>query len=367
MEPIRILQVIGSLNIGGSQTMIINLHKAIDRTRIQFDYICDKSDEMELRPIVESLGAKVYVLPAFNGLNLMEVVKAWDDFLINHPEYRILHSHVRSYASLYIPIAKKHGLKTIIHSHSTSNGTGFKAFGKKVLQFPLRYQADYYFACSKEAGKWLFGNRIVNSSDFFIVPNAIDSEKFSYDYQTRLKIRKELHIDNNYVIGTVGRLTKSKNQSFLLDVFAAYKKKNTSSVLLFIGDGELRRQLMEKARRLNISDDVLFVGNKENVQDYYQAMDLFTFPSLWEGLGTVAVEAQCSGLRCVVSTGVPKSVDLGLGLLTFVNVGSAEEWERSLTNQAYSRESQRLAVINRGFDIKESAKKLEQFYGSIFE
>ena len=149
---IRVLHMIGSLNIGGSQALIMNIYRKIDKDFIQFDFIVDHDEQLFFAEEIQSLGGRVFILPGFNGRNLFEVKRAWHNFFLNHPEYYILHSHVRSYAAVFIPIAKKYGIYTIIHSHSTSNGEGLVSIAKTTMQYPLRYQADFFFGCSRESG-----------------------------------------------------------------------------------------------------------------------------------------------------------------------------------------------------------------------
>lgn len=175
---VRILQMIGSLNVGGSQTMILNLYRNIDRDKIQFDFVLDHPDERYFAADAEALGARIYSLPGFTGFNAHEVKKAWDAFLTEHPEHKVLHSHVRSYASLYLPVAKKHGLRTIIHSHNTSNGSGISSLVKHLMQKPLRDQADVLMACSREAGEWLFGKEACARDNYIFLPNAVDTRRF---------------------------------------------------------------------------------------------------------------------------------------------------------------------------------------------
>ena len=173
MKEIRILHMIGCLEIGGSQSMIMNIYRNIDRRIIQFDFVIDKDVKSPLYKEITQLGGKIYKMPKFNGINIIEVQSSWKKFFENHSEYKILHSHVRSYASIYLPVAKRCGVTTIIHSHNTSNGVGFPSLVKKILQFPLRYQADYLFACSKEAGEWLFGKKAIKKDNFKVIYNGI--------------------------------------------------------------------------------------------------------------------------------------------------------------------------------------------------
>ena len=259
---VRILQMIGSLNVGGSQTMILNLYRNIDRDKIQFDFVLDHPDERYFAADAEALGARIYSLPGFTGFNAHEVKKAWDAFLTGHPEYKVLHSHVRSYASLYLPVAKKHGLRTIIHSHNTSNGSGVSSLVKQLMQKPLRDQADVLMACSREAGEWLFGKEACARDNYIFLPNAVDTRRFRLPESVREKYRAELGLTNKFVIGHVGRFQPAKNQSFLLDIFSLVHERRPDSALLFVGDGDLRAQCEEKAAALGLTDSVIFTGNR---------------------------------------------------------------------------------------------------------
>ena len=197
---VRIIHMIGSLDIGGSQTMIMNIYRKIDRNRIQFDFIVDHSDQLYFKEEIEKLGGRVFVMPRFNGKNIFQVQKAWNCFFDAHPEYHVLHSHVRSYASIYFPIAKKHDIKTIVHSHSTSNGSGIKSVAKIILQYPLRYEADYFFGCSLKAGEWLFGKKIVQSDRYFTIKNAIDTQKYFFNRKQRSILRNQLRIEEDVTV-----------------------------------------------------------------------------------------------------------------------------------------------------------------------
>lgn len=365
---IRILHMIGSLEMGGSQMMVLNIYKAIDRARIQFDFMIDHSDATMLVQEVEALGAKVYTMPQFRGYNVCEVRKAWDAFFDTHKEYKILHSHVRSYASIYLPIAKKHGVKTIIHSHSTSNGRGLTSIVKKILQYPLRYQADYLFACSVEAGEWLYGKKAIRKENFIVIYNGIDCERFKYNKEDREQIRKKYGIENNFVVGHVGRHTASKNPFFLIEVFSELYNHNSNARLLQVGAGELSKQMREECRELGIEDVVIFAGEHNEVEKYYSAMDVFLFPSLWEGLGIAVVEAQVSGLHCLVSKEVPALADINAGLFHSIDLQKPiGEWanaalsfmgkERSVTVLEKIRQS--------GFDSRDTARYLTYFYTTL--
>ena len=208
---IRILHVLGSLDRGGAETMIMNLYRNIDRSKVQFDFLIHTDRECDYNEEIRSMGGKIYSLKRFKGYNLCQYIKQFKDFFIKHPEYEIIHGHMRSTASIYLKIAKSMGRYTIAHSHNTSSGNGISALGKNLIQLPLRYIADYYFACSIEAGEWLFGKKIIKSDKFYILKNAIDMGAFVFNQNIRDLKRKELGFEDFFIIGNVGRFHELMN------------------------------------------------------------------------------------------------------------------------------------------------------------
>lgn len=364
-KPIRILHMIGNLDIGGSQAFIINLYKSIDRNKVQFDFVIDHPSMVQLVPLIKSLGGKIHVMPGFNGVNYIEVLHAWDSFFENNKEYKVLHSHVRSYASLYIYIAKKHGLTTIIHSHSTSNGKGLASLYKSALQYPLRYLADYCFACSEEAGKWLYGEKATLQSNYRLIPNGIDQKRFAFNAEKRVLMRNELGINKDtFVLGHVGRFIVPKNHKFLVELFAEYHKENSNSKLLLVGDGELCEAVKQLIEQLDIGDAAIMVGSKTNTEDYYQAMDVFVFPSLWEGLPVSVVEAQANGLICLLSDVITQNVDL-TDQVKYLSLNEKKRWLEEIA--ATQKKDRKAATAEnqmklQPFDAVIVAKKLQDFY-----
>ena len=363
---VRIIHMIGSLDIGGSQTMIMNIYRTIDRNRIQFDFIVDHSDQLYFKEEIEKLGGKVFVMPRFTGKNIFQVQKAWNCFFDAHPEYHVLHSHVRSYASIYFPIAKKHGIKTIIHSHSTSNGSGIKSVAKIILQYPLRYEADYFFGCSLKAGEWLFGKKIVQSDRYFTIKNAIDTQKYLFKRKQRSILRNQLRIEEDVTVFIhVGRFHEAKNQIFLLYVFAMLIKEMPNSMLLLVGDGELSSEIGKQIEQLNLKSNVKMLGARTDIPDILNAADAFLFPSKWEGLPVTVVEAQASGLPCFVSDKVTKEVGIS-ELVQFLPIDKgAQAWGDAIKKADLSRKYVIDEIIQAGFDIKKSVEWLEGFYKTL--
>ena len=362
---IRVLQMIGSFNMGGSQTMIMNIYRNIDRSRIQFDFVLDHPKETYFVEEAKALGAKIYTMPLFNGLNGAEVKKEWNNFFYLHPEYKVMHCHVRSYASLFLPIAKKHGVKTIIHSHSISNGSGSVAMAKNALQYPLRKQADILMACSSEAGRWLYGDRAMKSDRYVFMPNAVDLERFSFSQEKRAKARKKLGLENKFVVGHVGRFMEAKNHSFLIDAFAKLREKRPDSALLLVGEGALQLAVAEQAVKLGVAEDVIMTGNRNDVDELLCAMDVFAFPSIREGLPVTLIEAQATGLPCLVSDSITSDVEVS-ALIKRLGIDSAEEWAEAMLS-AGERRDVKQNIISAGFDIKASAEKISLLYEKLYK
>ena len=360
---LRVLQMIGALNVGGSQAMIMNIYRAIDREKIQFDFVLDRPEERYYANEVEALGGRIYTLPLFRGSNAGEVRRGWDEFLGEHPEYKILHSHVRSYASLYLPVAKKHGLKTVIHSHNTSNGSGPQALAKRALQFPLRYQADVLMACSTEAGRWLYGERACKGDRYVFLPNGVDLGRFRPDQRIRAEYRENMGLSDKRVIGHVGRMQEAKNHGFLLEAFAPAHKNDPSLRLLLVGDGGLRPALEAQAARLGIAEAVIFTGNRSDVAELMEAMDLFAFPSLWEGLPVTLVEAQGVGLPCLISHRISRDVDIS-PLITRLPIDSPELWAGELLKERERQDVTELVTAS-DFEISKSARRLTDIYEAL--
>ena len=360
---VRILHVLGGLNRGGAESMVMNLYRAVDRTKIQFDFIVHTDSHQDYTDEILSLGGKIYSFPKYRVYNGFKLMRIWDSFFKDHPEYKILHSHVRSYASIYLPIAKKHGLITIIHSHSTSNGNGIASIVKRILQSSLKRRADYLFACSEEAGRWLYGSEAIKKGNYRMIPNAVDTAKFAFNAQVRREKREEFCISEDVTLyGHVGRLHPAKNHMFLLDVFSELLKKRPNSVLMLVGDGELRGDIEAKICELGISDNVKMLGSRGDVAELLQAMDVFVFPSKWEGLPVTVVEAQAAGLACVVSDTVTRDVAVSR-LVRYLPIDSGiDAWVSALESTTISRENVIEEIKNAGFDINTAAEKLTEFY-----
>lgn len=343
----------------------MNIYNNIDREKVQFDFVVTPEERKDLYSQVEHMGGRFFVCPKYIGKNHFAYCKWWNDFFVEHPEYHVIHGHVRSTASIYLKIAKKHGLVTIAHSHSTSNGSGISAVVKDIMQLPIRYQADYLFACSDKAGKWLYGEKSTMQSNYRMIPNGVDLQRFAFNAEKRVQMRNELGIDKDtFVLGHVGRITVPKNHKFLVELFAEYHKGNANGKLLLVGDGELFEEVKQQIAQLGINDAVIMMGSKTNTEDYYQAMDVFVFPSLWEGLPVSVVEAQANGLPCFLSDVITHDVDL-TDQVKYLSLNEKKLW---LEEIADAQKKDRMATTTENmlklqpFDAVVVAKKLQDFY-----
>jgi len=358
-KPIRVLQVFGIMNRGGAETMIMNLYRHINRDQIQFDFVVHTNQRGDYDSEIESLGGKIYHCPRYRLYNHFQYCKWWKKFFWNHKEYRIIHSHIRSTASIYFKIAHKFGLKTIAHSHSVSNGKGIGAFVKNCLQISLNELSDYCLACSNESGRWLFKDK-----EYLILKNAIDTEKFMYDKSTREVIRSELNLEDSFVIGTVGGIKKVKNPFGIINIFDEVVSRCPSAKLLWVGDGDLRKDVESEISKKRLENKVILTGVKSDVSRFLQAMDVFILPSLWEGLPLVGIEAQTAGLPCIFSDRVSYETAI-TDQCIFLSLNNNTQWIDSIISVNAVRKNNRKEIIDSGYDIFSTTKWLEKFYLSI--
>ena len=269
---------------GGVESVVMNYYRNIDRNKIQFHFLCDEDSTDIPYEEIEKLGGKVIVIPPYQKLFKYQK-ELYRIFKENN--YKIIHSHINALSVFPLRIAKKAGVPIrIAHSHSTSNKKEWK---KNILKMILRpfskLYANNYFACTEYAGKWLFGKKVVERKELNVINNAIDLKKFEFNENTREDLRKELGIKEDVlVIGHIGRFMKQKNHEFLIDVFEKAIKQDDNIYLILVGQGPLEDKIKEMAKEKGIEYKILFLGQRNDVNKLYQAMDIFVLPSLYEGL-----------------------------------------------------------------------------------
>ena len=360
-----VLQVIGIMNRGGAEAMIMNLYRNIDRTKVQFDFVENSFERAAFDDEIESLGGKIYRCPHFIGKNYLEYKRWWKEFFQKHDgQYHIIHGHIGSTASIYLKIAKQNGLFTIAHSHSSGTDHSLRANLYSILSYNTRNIADYFFACSQAAGKDRYGQKVVQSDNYHVLNNAIETKRFAYNEEMRNKVRCEFNLQDSIVIGHIGRLIPVKNHQFLILIFKEIKKSIPNAKLMLVGGGELREQLEKQTKESGVANDVIFTGVRSDINEIIQAMDFFVFPSLYEGLPVTLVEVQTSGLPCVISDKVPDESILTKDLVTVMSLEqSAEEWAKHIVSRFGEKRYSRVDEVKaKGYDIEETAKWLEEFY-----
>ena len=361
-RPIRVLQVIRLMNHGGAESMIMNLYRNIDRSKVQFDFVQNSFEPAFYDAEIKAFGGRVYRCFPYNGKNYREYRQWWIDFLTEHrDDYRIVHGHNGNMAAIYLKAAKQLGFYTIAHSHNT-NPKGIRNLLYKAYSFRIRFIADFCFACSYQAGADRFGKRIMrDKTKSRIIKNAIDTAAYRFNDESRRLTRDSLGFSNqDIVIGNVGRLVEQKNHSFLLDVFAKICTQEPKARLLLVGDGDLRQTLEDKANKLGIAGKTVFTGTRNDIPELINAMDVFVFTSLWEGFGISIIEAQASGLPCVISDRVPGDCMITKNLISVMSLKETPgEWAKHILSRKYEHSGE---VAAAGFDIAETAKWLEEFY-----
>ena len=360
-KPIRILHVVQRMEAGGTQALLMNIYRNIDRSKIQFDFLVEYPEKEFYDDEIKQLGGKIYYTNVRKDFNIIKFKKELDRILTENPNYKIIHVHVSSIGYICFKVAKKHGIKTrIAHAHNNSSVKDMKYLIRNILRKLYILNATDYFACSDEAGKYFFKNK-----SYKVLNNAIDSKKFVFDENKRKNKRHELGLDEKFVVGHIGRLHPQKNHEKLLKIFVEIKRKRQDAKLIIVGNGPLESTIKEEINRLSIMNDVIMLNNRNDINEILMAMDVFVFPSLFEGLGIVAIEAQAAGTPIIMSEGVSTEACI-------TDICKRKSLENS--NSDWAEEAIKLAkredihmnvkkyVIDAGFDFKTIINTLTEFY-----
>ncbi|MBE5905189.1 MAG: glycosyltransferase family 1 protein [Lachnospiraceae bacterium] len=361
---IRVLQVVSDMNRGGIETMLMNYYRNIDREQLQFDFLINRPTAGAYEEEIRSLGGKFYFSPGLNPFHFQRYQQFMTELFVAHPEYRIIHAQNESmgYYSLYG--AKKNNIPVrIAHSHNTRLQKDYKYPIKAYCNAHIKDVCNYEFACSHAAGAFMFRDR-----NYQVIQNAIDTDRFSFHPEHRNSIRLKHQLEGKFVVGTIGRLTKQKNQSYLLDIFKEILSIIPNACLLIIGTGELLDFLKKKSFTLGIQDHVIFTGSIPNTYAYYSAMDVFVLPSLYEGLPVVGIEAQCAGLPCYVSSTITKELCV-TDAIHFLDIHRPpKDWAIQICDaMGYKRRDMKQQIISSGYDIATQAQKLTALYRSLYQ
>ena len=351
-SPIRVLCVFSTLDCGGAESMCMNLYRHMDRNKVQFDFVKHNSGTGVFEKEIKTLGGKIYEAPRLSPHNFIQYQQWWSRFLDEHEEYKIIHGHFFTISAVYFRVAKKKGRFTVGHIHASQSD----GFLKTILESQISKWTDYPIACSQEAGKWIYRKR-----PFTVLNNAIDTQIFKYDPIKRKRIRDELDLGDELVLGTVANLTSVKNPMGLIDIYLAVRCKCPHVKLLWVGEGRCRQRIEDRIRQEGIKESVLLLGARNDVPDLLQAMDVFLLPSFNEGLPVSVIEAQAAGLPCFVSDRVTKEVDI-TGLCRFLPISYINYWQNMILCEKHARENTSKRILNAGYDIQETSQRLQDLY-----
>lgn len=354
---ITVLHVIGGMNMGGAETFLMNIYRAIDRNKYKFIFLCYGNDRYDYEKEIKKLNGIIVRIkkpkPIFDPSQINIIKKIIKQYNID-----VVHAHTY-YNSMYAVIAarKMKVSKIIVHSHNTKSGKKLNLIQKtyiKISKQIINHKDVIKLACGKDAGDALFTDK------FSVIENGIDINKYLYSKENRNDIRGELGIPKKaIVIGHVGRFFPVKNHKFIISVFS--KLKDKKYILLLVGDGPLKKNIEDRSKQYKIEERIIFTGNRHDINKIYSAMDIFVFPSLYEGLPVSLIEAQANGLKILASNKIDKSCNIE-GRISFIEINNVDKWKSAILNCETNRiDPNKLKKSD--YDINNTVKKMEKYYG----
>lgn len=355
----RVLHVVTYMGRGGLETMIMNYYRNIDRSKVQFDFLVHRDFKADYEDEIVSLGGRIYRIPKLNPFS-PNYYKALNKFFKEHKEYKIVHVHQDCMSSIVLKVAKKNNVPIrIAHSHNANQDKNLKYLIKKHYMKSIPTYATQLFACGKEAGDWMFGG-----AKYEVLNNAIDTRKFKYNLELSNQLKENYDLKDKLIVGHVGRYFHQKNHDFLIDLFNELYKLNPNARLILVGSGPLEESIKEKVHELNLDDSVIFMGSRNNIHELMQMMDVFVFPSHYEGLPVTLVEAQSSGLPIIKSKNVPDQCIMTNNVHSLSLDESANAWANKILDvyNTFNRKDTTQDIKDAGFDIQVNALRLQEFY-----
>lgn len=366
---VKVLNIVHTLNSSGVAAVIYNNYRYIDQSKIQFTIISqrgkehgEKIDFFEKK--FREIGVKIFFVPV-KAENLKGNICKTKE-IMQSEKYDIVHIHMEEGAATYVALAKFCGIKIrIVHAHlAYPNREILKQIRNVFLKMIVNLFVTHRFACGEFAAESMWGKKMIRKGKVTIINNAVDSDKFDFDRNIREKVRKDLNIDNSFVIGNVARMTYQKNHKFLISLFNNIVEKCDNSILILVGTGVLIDEVKNQIKVLGLEKYVLLLGERDDIAELMQAFDVLLLPSLFEGFPIVGIEAQAASLPCVFSNKITKLVNI-TNKCDFIDLNeSLEEWSYAVIK--YRNSSERVSVKNEivqsGYDLKMEAKKLEWKY-----
>ncbi|WP_404405997.1 glycosyltransferase family 1 protein [Jeotgalibacillus malaysiensis] len=358
-RPLRVLHAVVNMNRGGAETMIMNLYRNIDRTKIQFDFLTSKEGVFDEE--IRQMGGRIHRIPYVTEAGPIRYFFLLKKFF-NENNYTIVHAHMDKMSGQILAAAKQAGVPVrIAHSHGTKNEGKFSAnLYKNLSGLLVNRSSNYKVACSTEAAKFLYGTEKLEVK---VVNNGIDPIKYRFDLQVRANTRKKLDItEDTVLIGHVGRFQKPKNHSFILQIFNELLRKGVNAKLALAGDGEAKKDIELQAKKMGIYHHIYFLGVIDQTELLYPAFDVMVFPSLHEGLPLSLIEAQYCNLNCLVSEHVSTDIDLGEGLITFLSIENPSIWAQQIKTLHEQKIVRSQVKTSTKFDINHIAEKVIDIY-----
>lgn len=361
----RVGLIVGKLHSGGKKNLIMEYYRNIDKTKIQFDFICDGDSNSIPEKEILSLGGRIYIVEPYQNIikNIIDIY-----IICKENKYKIVHGYNGTMNIFGLFAAWLAGVKIRINeSISMAHKEDRKTVLKRILKPFSSCFSTHYVANGEMCGRWQFGDRAYKKGKITIFKTVIDADKNSYDENIREKCRKEFNLEKKIVFGHIGRLTEQKNTLFVIDIFNEILKTENNAHLIIVGDGNLREEMLKKIQVLNIGDSISYLGRREDIEQFYNAMDVFLLPSLYEGLPVVGVESQAHGLPILFSSEIPRESSVCDDLCFFINLKmSPQKWAEIALKAAYNNSSIRRSRIDEikqfGFDSKTEAHKLLEYY-----
>lgn len=363
---IRVLAVVCQLNRGGLESRLMDIIRNLDFNRVQIDIYTYRLEEGVLDEEAKSYGCKIYYNKPLTPKNMLWYVNYFSAFLNKHPEYHIVHAHQDAWCSVFCKGAQKAGVPVrIAHSRTAISTFSMENMVKNIIKMPARRYATHLWAVSKVAGKWLFGEKNMLTGKVEIWPNAIECKKYMFSEDKREEKRRDLGIDNKLVLIHVGNFTPPKNHEKVIRIFKEVTKRREDTVLLLAGTGE-NGHIKQLVEELDISNKVVFLGSRNDVNELLWAADVFLFPSLFEGLPGAVIEAQAAGLPCVISDTITEEVCI-TPIVTQLSLNSgAEDWAGSVLKIAEKGRTDTTKIMqDSGYDVESLVIELMHFYENV--
>lgn len=365
-KKITVLQFVCGLTSGGVEQVIYNYYRCIDKSKVRFVLAYQHKPEGECLKKMEEIGIECVRITARSENVFKNVTDSYK--LIKKYQPDIVHAHMNLVNFCALFPAMFAGVKVrISHSHIAETN---KSFAYKVMAFICKklniLSANSLMACGDEAGKYLYGERAMSKAGkVYVLVNAIDLDRYARNEQMRESVRRELKLEDSFVLGHVGRFTDQKNHTRLIEIFAEVKKARANAKLLLIGAGEKEQEIRTKVSDMKLEEDVIFYGTSSDISGMYSAMDVFVFPSLFEGFPVVAVEVQAAGLPFILSDTVAKTAKLTDSTIYVPLQESNATWAKIILDAFEHKKESDLTELRKQYDIKLKAKELGEFYEGL--